>query len=64
MGLLVTSDQTHNSDADGGGKSMLKGEFNSHKCSAVVRCLTLRFDIHQGDLLMLAGATLYGFSKP
>jgi len=39
LGLLVTSDQTHNS-AGGPGKSMVKG-----------------------DLLMLAGATLYGFTN-
>jgi len=39
LGLLVTSDQTHNSDG-GTGKSKLKG-----------------------DLLMLAGSTLYGFTN-
>lgn len=39
MGLLVTSDQTHNSST-GPGKSMVKG-----------------------DMLMLAGATLYGFTN-
>jgi hypothetical protein len=39
MGLLVTSDQIHNS-VGGPGKSLVKG-----------------------DLFMIAGATLYGFSE-